>query len=269
MPIENIVGKFLNIGDAVGQIGPTDENSKAPHIHLWVGLLPDGTDVTKLDVYKWIDIVRTVLTQKNFAIDFVSSNFYSQDETSIISNTPMWPNVKPGVVWQAPPSNISIDGIVQANEWPASITLTDAAGDSQTGKVMDFTSGTIVTDTNNIYLLVKAGQPSSQPWIMLLMFNVYITNACGADYIITIDSTTPNKFVISTTTDCKSASSDTEYSGLKYVWNPDGTLEILLPYAVTYIGSGSLPELKQIVGYVKTGAKYVVADSMPDSITNP
>lgn len=260
--LEELTGKAVKAGEQIGIIGPKDWGSGIPHTHVQVTV-------------SWVDILRTnspetiygYLTNINHPnIDFLKEElFLDEDLNSALSNPTntlsTCQNYPWGEVVIPQELEISIDG--QDQDWAGyQPVLTDTAGDSIAGEVMDFTEVFVAEDTNYLYLMLRAGTKpgeSWEPWTIAFSADLSVENLCeGTEWEFHIHSENANGILIDRMVGCD-GNPDMKAYPAEYAWGD--VLEIRILKA--YLRNPPEIDILQVKSYlIESDESYILSDEM-------
>ncbi len=260
--LEELSGKAVREGEQIGMIGPKDWGSGIPHTHVQVTV-------------SWVDILRTnspetiygYLTNINHPnVDFLMEDLFIDEDLNHALNNPTngfstcqnYPWGEIDIPQELP---ISIDG--SDEDWVSyQPILTDPAGDSIAGDVMDFTELYVAEDTNYLYLMLKAGaKPDSiwDSWSATFSADLSVENRCGGTaWEFHVNSDNPNAILINRMVGCDGNISEQAYPA-EYIWGD--VLEVRVLQA--YLRNPSEIEIFNVKGFLLESADNYI---MPDEI---
>ena len=264
--ILTLIGQVVKKGDIIAMIGSKDSDSGMPHTHMQI-LIPPNTVDTSINPSTLSAIFYDYLSKRIVPdIDFIKSGlFLDNTVNNYLANLPNILNACGNFPWGtlSPPAQqlpFTIDG--KASDWQGyTPVLTDPAGDSQLGPVMDFTELYTAKDDNYLYFMVKMGQkPTIQYWFNLLL-DTNSENQCGAaDKILSFSPLDPTGFGFGNLIGCEEDSSNSkQYSGASFV--AGDVLEGKIP--LLYLGYPDKLDIVKIIGSIFADGRGSSPDTMP------
>lgn len=255
-------------GNTIAMIGPKDADSGMPHTHMQVLIPPEEVDLENPD-----EAINTFLSRFYGTsipyIDFVGSQLFLDPAiNNYLLNLPNSAEACGHFPWgtlTVPPSQLplTIDG--DASDWAGTTpVLTDPAGDSSSGEVMDFTELYTAMDDNYLYLLLKAGTQPAGEWAVNFYIDTREGGTCGdADTILSISSANPDSFTTVTPRSC--APGDDADDGMagpgSFKWL-GSVLEIKIP--LIFLDDFTKLEPTWLISYIMNDdGSYTMPDSMP------
>lgn len=264
--LSSLSGTYVHSDDIIAMIGETDSSSGMPHTHISVKIIPSVVDVTD-DPSKIANTLWDYIKDSGIpAVDFIGSDlFIDKNFNTYLQNLPNslnacgnlpWGTLKFPLEQQLP---FTIDG--NASDWKDyAPVLTDPAGDSEAGKVMDFTELYTAKDDNYLYLMFKAGQKPSTEWAVYFNVDTIPGDQCGtADQRIYVWSIYPNSFSIYGLKGCDKAGDTSRYS-TEYKWSGD-VLEIKIP--LMYLGDYTTLDITKVDASVENNNGWSTPDTIP------
>jgi len=258
-------GQKVNMENIIARIGAKDDYSGIPHTHMQILIPPDAIDVSA-DLSKISSDFYDYVTEHIVPnVDFIQSHLFLDESInnyliSLPNSANACGNLPWGTLSMPPPLPLTIDG--NASDWASySPVLTDPAGDSQAGNVMDFTELYTAKDDNYLYFMVKMGQkPDVQYWFNFLL-DTNSENQCGAaDKILSFSLLDPTGFAFGNLVDCEEDSSNSkQYSGASFAAGDvlEGKIHLL------YLGNPYKLDIVKIIGNIFADGRASSPDTMP------
>lgn len=248
--INELLGREVSAGEEIGIIGPKDSASTMPHTHVQTLIPKERLDFSKeplrlneliLNYFTDINVPNIdFLKERLFVDEALNDRFNNMPNTNSACQTYAWGEV---VIPQQLP--FKIDG--KADDWAEyKPVLTDKIGDSEAGKVMDFSELYMAKDDNYLYLMLKAGEKPSGEWVTDFLMDLFNEDKCGnSERSVYIWSKYPDLFSIKSVDECEDL--ETQRYPAEYMWGGDG-LEIRIP--LPYIRNPLDPKVIDTTGFI-------------------
>ena len=228
--LDELKGIKFDSGEKVSTIGLPDAASSGPHLH-W-SMTPNQELIQKILKGEGEKYQNQDLASPGQFINYVKQDLFLNSEiTKNIFSAGKCGNVpwgEPELFNNHQQVSFNIDG--KADEWAGYTPIaTDPVGDSETGKVMDFSALYTASDENYFYLMVKAGiNPAPKDWVIHFLLDTNAKNNCETvDRLISIESGKKGSFYYDDDyTDCGDAYSGA-FAGSAYAWKD--ILEVKIP----------------------------------------